>query len=86
MAAAACGKALLDVSSSRANGPGAGANPAGCPAVAGGNSSQGGGGGAGGSFGTAGGDGGHGAAGGGVALVAALNHAQVVAGERGTDT
>ena len=42
----------LDVSSSRANGPGAGANAPGCTRVDGANNAMGGGGGAGGSFGT----------------------------------
>jgi hypothetical protein len=62
--------ALLDVSSSRANGRGAGANPPGCADVDGGDSSGGGGGGAGGSFGTAGGAGGAGATAGGDAAPA----------------
>jgi hypothetical protein len=62
--------ALLDVSSSRANGPGAGADPSDCATTAGTSNMQGGGGGAGGSFGTAGGNGGTGAASGGVAAAA----------------
>jgi hypothetical protein len=55
--------AMLDVSSSRATGSGAGADPADCTTVDGGANFLGGGGGAGGSFGTAGGNGGPGAGG-----------------------